>query len=70
MLNTVHVKFEDSRYNYSTSVSDNTDEADAVAYFVGTGFNLGGMAWDHDRDCETEVDDVQVCTGIVFEGGC
>lgn len=39
-LNTVHVKFENPAYNYSTDVSCNTTESSAKEYFVGRWFNI------------------------------
>jgi hypothetical protein len=57
-MNIVHVKFEDSSYNYSTSVSAQTDEESARKYFVGTIFNLGHLK-----------DDLQTCIDIVWERG-
>ena len=58
MLNTVHVKFEKSSYNYSTSVSKQTTEEKARKYFVNKLFNLGHIK-----------DDIQKCIGIVYEKG-
>ena len=37
----VEVIFANSEYNYSTSVSDTTNEKNAREYFVGKWFNMG-----------------------------
>jgi hypothetical protein len=55
MKNSVKVFFEDSKYNYTTSVSDQTTEESAREYFVDTWFNLGHIE-----------DDMQKCINIEF----
>jgi NOL1/NOP2/fmu family ribosome biogenesis protein len=40
-LNTVHVKFVDSKYDYSTNVSFYITEESAREYFKGRQFELG-----------------------------
>jgi len=40
-MNTVKVIFANSRYNYTTSVSAQTSEADARKYFIGQYFDMG-----------------------------
>ena len=54
---TAHVKFADSKYNYSTSVNGKLSDEEIIKYFKGKVFNLGHA--DHD-DC-------QVCTDCVVE---
>lgn len=55
-LNSVMVHFEDARNDYETSVSSNTTEATAKAYFEGTWFNVGSYPQELMRRC----------TGITF----
>ena len=55
-LNAVKVKFDNSQYNYITSVSHQSTEQSCRKYFVGTWFNMG----------QYPVDDFQRCIGIEF----
>lgn len=59
-LKTAHVKFEDSSYNYSTSVNGNQSDAEIVDYFKFKYFNLGHLEDDMQMciDCEVEPDDI------------
>jgi hypothetical protein len=54
---TAHVKFKDSKYNYSTSVNGKLSDEEVVAYFKGKVFNLGHADRDDVQqciDCEVE----------------
>jgi hypothetical protein len=55
-LNAVKVKFDNSSYNYITSVSAQFTERDCNDYFVGIWINMG----------QYPVDDFQRCTSIEF----
>ena len=55
-LNAVKVKFDNSQYNYTTSVSPQSTEQSCREYFVGNLFNLG----------QYPVDDFQRCASIEF----
>lgn len=55
-MHTVLVRFENSDYNYQTSVSEQTTEESATAYFVGKSFNFGNDS----------LEDFQTCKSIVF----
>lgn len=57
-MNKVEVIFEDSTYNYTASVSEQTTEQDAKKYFVGTLFNCGVD--------ENGVEDLQECISINY----
>lgn len=57
-MHKVEVIFEDSTYNYTTSVSEQTTEQDAKKYFVGTFFNFG-MG-------EGGIEDFQKCIAINY----
>lgn len=50
-LNSVVVHFEDARNDYETSVSSNTTEETAKAYFVGTCFDVGSYPNEVYRRC-------------------
>jgi len=50
-LNSVKVIFANSRYNYITSVSENTNEKYATKYFVGTFFNVGIYPTENMQQC-------------------
>jgi hypothetical protein len=56
MRNSVKVIFDNSKYNYETSVSDQTTKQSAKTYFVGTSFDMGVFPNE----------DLQVCTKIEF----
>ena len=56
MRNSVKVIFANSKYNYTTSVSDKTTEEDARKYFVNTSFDMGIYP----------VEDLQMCIDIEF----
>ena len=43
MMKTVHVLFEDSGYNYTTSINPECTFDEIYDYFVGIKFNVGGM---------------------------
>lgn len=47
----VDVKFKNSKYNYSTSVSFNTSRQDALKYFVGSVFNMGEYPKENLQRC-------------------
>ena len=53
-LKAAHVKFKDSKYNYSTSVNGNLTENEIKGYFVGKWFNLGHIEDNMQKciDCE------------------
>ena len=55
-LNSVKVLFNNTEYNYQTSVSATATKESVTHYFVGKKFNLGAYP----------VEDMQVCTGIEF----
>lgn len=48
---TVRVMFENSKYNYSTSVSVNVTKESAKKYFVGKMFNVGSYPKEVMRKC-------------------
>jgi hypothetical protein len=56
MRNSVKVIFKNPKYNYTTSVSDQTTESDARKYFVKSQFDLGVYPNE----------DLQVCIDIEF----
>lgn len=56
MRNSVKVIFADPKYNYETSVSDQTTEADARKYFVNTQLDMGVYPKEN----------LQVCIDIEF----
>jgi hypothetical protein len=47
----VKVLFEESKYNYTTSVSYETDEKEANKYFIGTVFNVGEYPQEIMKKC-------------------
>ena len=53
-MKTVKVIFADSKYNYSTSVSEASTEDSLRRYFVGSRLNMGSYP----------IEDMQVCTDI------
>jgi len=55
-LKTAHVKFTDSKYNYSTSVNGKLNDAEIIKYFKNKWFNLGHIK-----------DDMQKCIDCVVE---
>ena len=60
-MKSAHVIFKDSKYNYFTSVNSQQTSEQIERYFEGTQFNLGGMGYDHRKDCEIETDNPQTC---------
>lgn len=48
--------FKDSKYNYQTRI--NGTKPEIIRYFAGP-LNMGGMRYDHVKDKEIEVDDMQ-----------
>ena len=56
-MKTVTVMFEDTKYNYVTSVGANVSFQEAKDYFLGQWFNLA----------VGEQDNMQQCTAIIFE---
>lgn len=56
-MNTVHVNFADSKYNYITNVSTQTTEAEAKKYFVGKSFDMGNFPKE----------DYQKCISIIYK---
>ena len=50
-LKTVKVIFEDSKYNYSTSVNGQVSDEDIRKYFVGVWLNLGSGENDNMQKC-------------------
>ena len=57
-LKTAHVKFEDSKYNYSTSVNGSLTDSEIKDYFVGEWFNLG----------HADNDNIQLCIDCIVTG--
>lgn len=53
---TAHVKFEDEKYNYSTSINPNCTDQSIKDYFVGKKFNMGRVK-----------DDLQLCIGCEID---
>jgi len=51
----VLVKFEDSKYNYKTSVNANRDDESIIKYFVGQIFNLGNVEDNCQKCIEIEI---------------
>jgi len=37
-------------------------------YFLGNSFNRGGITWDHDKNCEVEIDDMQTVLSCEIDG--
>lgn len=56
-MKTVKVIFEDTKYNYTTSVNSKVSFDDVVSYFVGQWFNVG---------CG-EDDNMQKCVAVIVE---
>jgi hypothetical protein len=56
-LKSAHVKFEDSKYNYSTSVNGSLTDSEINSYFVGKWFNLGHIE-----------DNMQFCIDCIVTG--
>jgi len=56
-MKTVTVMFKDTKYNYTTSVSDKVSFDEIVSYFVGQWLNVGSG----------ENDNVQQCTAVMVE---
>ena len=50
-LNSVKVLFEDSTFNYTTSVSAESTEKSAASYFVGKSFNMGSYPAELFKEC-------------------
>ena len=50
-LNSCKVHFEDSSFDYETSLSADTTEITAMQYFVGTKFNVGSYPQEIMRTC-------------------
>jgi hypothetical protein len=50
-MNSVIVKFDNSKYNYQTNVSNNTTLESATKYFVNTWFNLGIYPREEMKKC-------------------
>ena len=59
-LKTAHVKFTDSKYNYSTSVNGKLNDAEIIKYFKNKWFNLGNIEDDMQKciDCVVEPSDI------------
>jgi len=55
-LNDVWVIFADPKYNYASSLSSGSTEANARKFFVGKSLNMGSI----DRD------NMQTCVDIIF----
>lgn len=51
MLKTAEVLFENSKYNYKTSVNGQLSEEEIKAYFEGKTFNLGNGESDDLQKC-------------------
>lgn len=51
-----HVKFADSKYNYSTSINGQVSDEDIIKYFKGQMFNLGTVEDNMQKciDCTVE----------------
>jgi hypothetical protein len=64
-LKTVQVKFQNPKYNYSTSVSALSSLESLKKYFVGTSFDLGVYPKEDFQKCididvdESNLDEVQ-----------
>ncbi|WNH10080.1 hypothetical protein [Thalassobellus suaedae] len=52
-LNTVKVIFKNSKYNYTTSVSEQTTEKTAKDYFVNNVFDVGVFPSENMQKCIT-----------------
>ena len=50
-MKTVKVIFEDTKYNYITSVNPKVSFDDVVSYFVGKWFNVGSGEHDNMQQC-------------------
>lgn len=57
MLKSAHVKFEDPKYNYSTSVNGKLTDSEIKSYFIGKWFNLGHIE-----------DNMQLCIDCIVTG--
>lgn len=73
-LNSVIVHFEDSQYDYETSVSAATTEESAKKYFVGTSFNMAAYPKELFKKCvritfmdNNQIEDLKLFR-IRFEG--
>ncbi len=50
-LKTAHVKFDDMKYNYSTSVNGQLSDKEIKSYFVNTTLNVGVYPSEIMRKC-------------------
>lgn len=50
-MKTVHVKFRDPKYNYTTSVSEAASNEEIVGYFFNQWFNMGTDLHDNMQQC-------------------
>lgn len=50
-LNKVKVMFENSKYDYETSVSSNSTKESCESYFVGKVFNVESYPFEHCLKC-------------------
>jgi len=50
LFKTAHIKFEDSKYNYSTSINPNLSDEQIKTYFISTWFNFGTVG-DNMQKC-------------------
>ena len=48
---TASVKFEDSKYNYETSINPNCTDENIKKYFVGVCFNVGFFPSENMQKC-------------------
>lgn len=60
-MKTAHVIFKNPDYNYITRVNEQLPAEEIKSYFEGGTFNLGGMSYDHEKDQEVEIDNLQKC---------
>ena len=64
-MKAAHIKFKDPKYNYSTSVNGELTDQKIKDYFINQTFNLGYMGWDHEKNQEIEVDNLQTCIDCI-----
>lgn len=54
-MKTVTVKFNDSKYNYTTSVNGSQTDEQIQRYFIGKHFNMGVFPEENFQCCVTVV---------------